>query len=76
MGLLSRLSKKAADHLRRMKLECCWQVEMALQGAISFENMPQISRFSDLSQYHCTASGRRKRLLPTFADRWISLSKS
>jgi hypothetical protein len=30
------LLKKVADHLRRMILEYCWQVEMALQGAISF----------------------------------------
>ena len=43
------LSKKAAEHLRQMILEYYWQVEMALQGAISFEHMPQISRFSDPS---------------------------
>jgi hypothetical protein len=36
----------------------------------------QISRFSGLSRYLCTASGRRKRLLPAFADRLLSLSKA
>ena len=37
--------------------------------------MPQISRFSVLSQYLCTASERRKRLLPTFADSLMQLVK-
>jgi hypothetical protein len=42
-------------------------VEMALFSAISFYYMPQISRFSGLSRYLCTASGRRKHLLLAFS---------
>ena len=45
MGLLFRLSKKVADHLRQIGIGTYRQVEMALSGAISFEMCRKLAVF-------------------------------